>query len=78
MEVDYKDTAAYKIFRQVLNHTWGSDEKISSDEFVKLYKTYILNGGSWEAIISGDMDCVKILENTLDDFIKQRHGESKV
>ena len=77
MDVDYKDTVAYKIFRQVLDHTWGHEEKISSEDLIELYKTYMSNGGSWVDIMNGDMNCVKILENTLDSFVKQRQSNKR-
>jgi hypothetical protein len=69
-----KDTAAYRIVRQITDHTWGSDEKLSSKEFVKIYKSFCASGGSWERLMAGDMSCVAKLEESIDDLIDNRNS----
>ena len=69
-----KDTAAYRITRQITDHTWGSDEKLSSKEFVKIYKSFCASGGSWERLMAGDMSCVAKLEESIDDFMDDRNS----
>jgi len=74
-EVGLKDTTAYKIVRQITDHIYGPDEKISSEDFAHLYKSYRNAGGSWEKLMSGDIGCVKIIEEVLDQFMQNRQME---
>jgi hypothetical protein len=67
-----KDTTAYKITRQMMDHIYGEDEKISSDEFVVIFNIYMNRGGTWEGIMAGDMKNAKILEDILEAFINYR------
>jgi len=68
-----KDTTAYRIVRQIADHVYGPDEKISGKEFGEIYRSYLLGGGSWERLMDGDMGCVKIIEDVLESFM---HGRS--
>lgn len=67
-----KQTVAYKIVRQIVDHVYGSDEKISSKDFIHIYRVFIGIGGNWERLIDGDMKSVALLEEVLDRFLKQR------
>jgi len=71
-DLDVKDTAAYRIIRQVVDHTWGSDEKLDDDEVVSLCRDFKDLGGTWRGIMDGDMGCVKALENAIDAHIRFR------
>ncbi len=72
MDVTVKDTTAYKIVRQIADHVYGPDEKLSGEEFVQIYHEYGRRGGSWERLMDGDMGCVKIIEDSIDTFIQNR------
>jgi hypothetical protein len=67
-----KDTTAYKIVRQIADHIYGSDEKLSNSDFISIYHNFVESGGSWEGLINGDMGSVKILEDSLAAFIDER------
>lgn len=69
-----KDTAAYRVTRQITDHTWGPDEQLSNKDFVKIYKSFCASGGSWERLMAGDMSCVAKLEESIDDFIDSRNS----
>lgn len=71
-ESGVKNTTAYKIVRQITDHIYGSDTKISSKEFVNIYKMYREAGGSWERLMAGDIGCVKIIEDVLEEFMEDR------
>jgi len=71
-EAGLKDTTAYKIVRQITDHIYGPDEKLSSKDFVQLYSMYRSAGGSWEKLMDGDIGCVKIIEDVLDEFMQNR------
>ncbi len=71
-DVTVKDTTAYKIVRQITDHVYGPDEKLSPEDFVKIYHDYGSRGGSWEKLMDGDMGCVKIIEDSIDTFVKGR------
>ena len=75
-EPGVKDTVAYKIVRQVTDHVYGPDTKLSNEDFVKLFHDYGTRGGSWERLMDGDMGCVKILEDAIDAFIENRRVAS--
>lgn len=71
-EPGVKDTAAYKIVRQITDHVYGPDTKLSNEEFVKIFYDYGRRGGSWERLMDGDMGCVKIIEDSIDAFMNTR------
>lgn len=72
-----KDTTAYKITRQVMDHVYGEDEKMSSDEFVAVFHMYLGRQGTWQGIMDGDMKNVKILEDVLEAFVNYRRAVNK-
>jgi hypothetical protein len=72
-DISMEDTAAYKIVRQVVNHTWGSDEDISEEELVIISKKFHANGGSWQRLMDGDIKSVNILEEVIDELINNRN-----
>ena len=72
MEAGVKDTAAYRIIRQVTDHTWGSDSDLSDDDVVFICRTFSSHGGSWESLLSGDMNSVGILEKSIDELMAPR------
>jgi hypothetical protein len=68
-----KNTVAFRIVRQIVDHVYGADEKISPEEFLNVYRIFNGAGGSWEGLIDGDMKSVAILEGALDRFIRFRN-----
>jgi hypothetical protein len=68
-----KDTAAYRISRQIMDHMYGSDEKMSNKDFVGLYADFHRRGGSWKAIMEGDMRSVKHIEDSIECLVKSRN-----
>ena len=75
-QLGIKDTAAYKIVRQITSHIYGQDTKLSEDDFVEIYKDFAENGGSWERLMAGDIRSVKIIEDILEEFINKRREQS--
>lgn len=73
MESGVKDTAAYRIVRQVTDHTWGSDAKLDDAEVLRILDGFQARGGSWERLMAGDMKCVKALEESIDSFMNIRN-----
>jgi hypothetical protein len=71
--IGMEDTAAYKIIRQVVNHTWGSDEDINEEELVIISRSFHANGGSWQKLMDGDIKSVDILEGVIDELINNRN-----
>lgn len=71
-----KDTTAYKIVRQIMDHVYGEDEKLSSKDFVAIFKIYLNRGGSWEGLMDGDMRNVKIIEDVLQAFVNYRKASN--
>lgn len=68
-----KNTVAFRIVRQIVDHVYGSDEKVTPEDFLHVYRMFHGAGGSWEGLIGGDMKSVAILEGALDRFIRFRN-----
>lgn len=68
-----KQTLAWRIVRQIVDHIYGSDEKVSAEEFMQVYRMFVGAGGSWEGLIDGDMKSVALLEGAIDRFIRLRN-----
>jgi hypothetical protein len=68
-----KQTVAFRIVRQSTDHVYGSDEKISPEEFLSIYRMFSGAGGSWEGLVKGDMKSVTLLEGALDRLIRWRN-----
>ena len=71
-EPSVKDTTAYKISRQIMDHIYGDDEKMSNEDFVKVYHNFHQSGGSWRALMEGDMNSVDIIEKSIALLVKSR------
>lgn len=74
--IGIKDTIAYTIVRQIMDHIYGEDEKLSSKDFIAIFKLYLERGGSWEGLMAGDMRNVKIIEDILQAFINYRKAKN--
>jgi len=72
MEAGVKDTAAYRIIRQITDHTWGSDSDLSDEDVVTICRSFWARGGSWEALLGGDMASVGHLERSVDELLAPR------
>ncbi|OPZ37450.1 MAG: hypothetical protein BWY99_01869 [Synergistetes bacterium ADurb.BinA166] len=70
-----KDTTAYKVVRQIVDHVHGPDEKVSDGEMIDIHRAFGQAGGSWEALMAGDMGSVEILEDVLDAFMQLRRAQ---
>jgi len=68
-DASVKDTVAYGIVRQLLDHIWGSEVELSDSEFLDVYKTYMSMGGSWEQLIKGSMDKFDLLKDVLESYV---------
>ncbi len=72
MEAGVKDTAAYRVIRQITDHTWGSDSDLSDDDVISVCRSFQARGGSWEALLGGDMASVVHLEHSIDELMGPR------
>ena len=72
MDAGVKDTAAYRVIRQITDHTWGSETDLSDQDVVTLCRSFWSRGGSWEALFGGDMASVVHLEGAIDDLVGPR------
>lgn len=64
-----QDTAAYRIIRQVTDHTWGPDVDLSDADVRDICVSFYARGGSWESLMAGDMGCVAHLERSIDELV---------
>jgi len=68
-----RDTAAYRVIRQMVDHSWGSNETISDQDVVLICWSFHSRGGSWERIMDGDMSSVSLLEEIIDSLVNGRN-----
>jgi hypothetical protein len=73
-----QETTAYKVTRQVLDHIYGPDQEMTNDEFVIVFRAYLSRGGTWEGVMDDSIDCFKILEDTLSDFVNAKNISEEV
>lgn len=72
VEAGVKDTVAYRIIRQITDHTWGSDQDLSDEDVVLVCRSFSARGGLWESLLGGDMGCVARLEAAIDELCAPR------
>jgi hypothetical protein len=60
-----KDTAAYRIIKQMVTHSWDADKELNSQDVVDISKMFVSNGGSWKNLIDGDIHAIELLENSI-------------
>lgn len=72
MDAGVKDTAAFRIIRQVTDHVWGSETDLDDDDVVLICRSFWGRGGSWESLLSGDMKSVGHLEEAIDELVAPR------
>lgn len=67
-----KDTAAWRITRQLVDHIFGHDTDLSDDEFIFIYRVFLKRGGSWKELMDGNILIIILLEKLLEDYFKVR------
>ncbi len=72
MDAGVKDTAAYRIIRQITDHVWGSETDLDDDDVVGVCLSFWRRGGSWESLLSGDMRSFGHLEEAIDELVGPR------
>ncbi len=72
MSSDLRQTAAYRIVREIIDHSWGADEALSDEDLIKICDMFRQIGGKWEPLIDGDLDAVCNLEHVIEGFINSR------
>lgn len=71
-DLGVKSTAAYRVIRQIVDHSWGSDEEFNSEEVILICKTFSDTGGTWIGIMAGDVSCIQKLEEVINSHIENR------
>lgn len=66
-----RETSAWRIVRQLIDHTWGGQE-IDEADFARICAGFRSRGGLWESLMGGDMASMKALEDSLDELMKTR------
>lgn len=68
MDSTLKETTAWKVIDQILEHTWGVDD-IDSDIVISACRMFEKAGGSWKKAIQGDVTHLSILEDCIGNVI---------
>ena len=71
-EPGVKDTAAFRIIRQVVDHTWSSDEEVRDEDVVNVCREFRRLGGSWEGLMGGDVRAFQVLERAIGSLLEFR------
>lgn len=69
-DLGVKDTAAFRVIRQIVDHTWSSDEDLDENDIIIICQDFRRNGGSWETLLSGNVSSFQTLEDTISSFMK--------
>ncbi len=70
MDFSVKDTTAYKIVRQMVDHIWGSDQELSEIQFAAVCRLFKIRGNDWKDLMDGSMDTAVRLEECIEAVIK--------
>ena len=71
-ESGLRDTIAYRIVRQILDHVYP-DQKMTNPEFMSIFRTFSDVGGSWEDLIVGSPKSYEMLMDVLKAFVKVKN-----
>jgi len=71
-ELGVKDTAAFRVIRQVVDHTWSPDEEVSDEDVVSVCRDFHKRGGSWRGLLAGDVRDFQVLEETIESLLELR------
>lgn len=72
MNAGMKDTAAWKVTREILDHEWGMDEDLDDQEFLTVCKMFKSGGGLWKEVMAGDMSHVSKLQDCIQNILTLR------
>lgn len=64
------DTAAYKIIRQITDHIWGSETKLSDERLIAICQLFRSRGFDWQSLMDGSMSALVGLEKCIESVIK--------
>lgn len=78
MDVNIKDIAAYRIIKEILDHSWKLPKFPSDKEIYNAISYFTKLGGSWEKLIRGNMDNISILEMAMEAAFKDKIDEKLV
>jgi len=60
------NTAAYRVIREVMDHVFDPDTELEEDDVIGICDIFRDLNGSWESVMSGDMDEYQKLENAIE------------
>jgi hypothetical protein len=67
---------SHKIVSQILDHVFDAKDDMTDNDFVYIYHAFLKSGGSWQALIIGDMRCFEILKGILESWVEiKKHPE---
>lgn len=72
------DTTAYKVLRQLIDHTWGFDLSLDEEDLINIASIFRDLNGAWEKIMNGDTNEISKLESATQAWINVRKIASKI
>lgn len=69
MSAGIRDTTAWRIIEQLLEHAWGEDD-MSDEQILSASLMFHKAGGSWKQLIEGDRAQIGILEECVGNALK--------
>lgn len=73
-----KDTTAYAVVEQIIDHNWTAKHKLADDEFLSLCLAFEKSNGSWSGLMDGDIGQVVKLTTLIEDLINLKNLAKKV
>ena len=74
MESDIKDTAAWRVMEQIIEHTYGGGSDMDSEAALSVCESFKKGGGKWKDLMDGDPEHLSRLESCIDKSL----GSSKI
>lgn len=71
-DLGLQDTFAYRIIKQIMDHTWSDESKLSDTEVIYVYHRFSNGGGSWQKLMDGSIEEIKTLEDAIKDLLNVR------
>jgi hypothetical protein len=65
----YEKTTAFRVVRQLIDHSWGNDTELNSRLLTDICKAFYDAGGSWERLVDGDPECFRILDAAIKNHL---------
>jgi len=69
---ELQDTIACRVIDEFLSHIYNPDFSMEDEDYLFILKNFWNIKGSWEKLLSGDMEEIRKLEGVVGQFVNDR------